>query len=159
MTDERVIGSAPEIEGIKNVPSLALALFPRPELLVAGDLMAGVGWLRRRDGRQGAKRRGSRQGFDRGTINTIRAHPALSIFAVVRGWRECSILLRHDARLGSTLLEFGRLASARLSQRPIISLGPGRSPSSFAILTWRACSILLGRDARFDLHNATKGTP
>jgi hypothetical protein len=37
MTDERVIGSAPEIEGIKNVPSLALALFPRPELLVAGD--------------------------------------------------------------------------------------------------------------------------
>jgi hypothetical protein len=38
MADERVIGSAPETEGaIRKVPSLALALFPRPELLVAGD--------------------------------------------------------------------------------------------------------------------------
>jgi hypothetical protein len=44
MADERVFGSGPETEGaIKNVPSLALALFPRPELLVAGDswLVAG----------------------------------------------------------------------------------------------------------------------
>ena len=38
MTDEPVFGSVPETEGaIKNVPSLALALFPRPELLAAGD--------------------------------------------------------------------------------------------------------------------------
>jgi hypothetical protein len=38
MADERVLGSVAETEGaIKNVPSLALALFPRPELLAAGD--------------------------------------------------------------------------------------------------------------------------
>jgi hypothetical protein len=38
MADERVAGSVAQAEGaIKSVPSLALALFPRPELLVAGD--------------------------------------------------------------------------------------------------------------------------
>jgi hypothetical protein len=38
MADERVIGSAAETAGaVKNVPSLALALLPRPELLAAGD--------------------------------------------------------------------------------------------------------------------------
>jgi hypothetical protein len=38
MADERVFGPGRETEGaIKNVPSLALALFPRPELLAAGD--------------------------------------------------------------------------------------------------------------------------
>ena len=38
MADEQVIGSATETEGaIRKVPSLALSLFPRPELLAAGD--------------------------------------------------------------------------------------------------------------------------
>jgi hypothetical protein len=36
--DDRAIGSAAEAKGAaKEIPSLALALFPRPELLVAGD--------------------------------------------------------------------------------------------------------------------------
>ena len=38
MDDNQVIGSVAETKGaVKKVPSLALALFPRPELLVAGD--------------------------------------------------------------------------------------------------------------------------
>lgn len=38
MDDDQVIGSAAETKGaVKKVPSLALALFPRPELLVVGD--------------------------------------------------------------------------------------------------------------------------
>ena len=44
MADERVIGPVAETEGAtKNVPSLALALFPRPELLAAGDLWLASG--------------------------------------------------------------------------------------------------------------------
>jgi hypothetical protein len=43
MTDERVIGFGPETEEVKNVPSLALALFPRPELLAAGDSWLALG--------------------------------------------------------------------------------------------------------------------
>jgi hypothetical protein len=36
--DDRIIGAVAGTEGAaKKVPSLALALFPRPELLVAGD--------------------------------------------------------------------------------------------------------------------------
>jgi hypothetical protein len=36
--DDQAIGSAAEAKGaVKKVPSLALALFPRPELLVVGD--------------------------------------------------------------------------------------------------------------------------
>jgi hypothetical protein len=38
MVDERVVRSVAQAEGaVKKVPSLALALFPQPELLVAGD--------------------------------------------------------------------------------------------------------------------------
>ena len=38
MADERLTGSVAETEGtIRKVPSLALALFPRPDLLVTGD--------------------------------------------------------------------------------------------------------------------------
>jgi hypothetical protein len=41
VSDDQVIGSAAEAKAAaKDVPSLALALFPRPELLVAG-----VSWL------------------------------------------------------------------------------------------------------------------
>lgn len=44
MAEERVIRSVAVTEGAtKNVPSLALALFPRPELLVAGDLWLASG--------------------------------------------------------------------------------------------------------------------
>ena len=60
MADQRVIGSVPETEGaIKNVPSLALALFPRPELLVAGD-----SWLATGDGTGGKAQNAEDPGKD-----------------------------------------------------------------------------------------------